>query len=104
MLSRELGPEPRDRTPMSDTSESQTRDAITADVRRALAAEEGGRRWLRRGIFVGVVAPIDPQVELKQVTRPEMGRLMGVYGSHDQPASLVLSSTAGRVVFGLMHE
>lgn len=56
MLSRELGPEPRDRTPMSDTSESQSRAAITEDVRRALAAEEGGRRWLRRGIFLGVIA------------------------------------------------
>lgn len=37
---------------MSDTSQR----AITDDVRRALAAEEGGRRWLRRGIVLGVVA------------------------------------------------
>lgn len=37
---------------MSDTSQR----AITDDVRRALAAEEGGRRWLRRGIILGVVA------------------------------------------------
>jgi len=32
------------------------RAAITDDVRRALAAEEGGRRWLRRGAALGVVA------------------------------------------------
>ena len=32
------------------------RAAITQDVRRALAAEEGGRRWLRRGAALGVVA------------------------------------------------
>ena len=34
------------------------RAAITADVRRALAAEEGGRRWLRRGAMLGVVAAL----------------------------------------------
>jgi HlyD family secretion protein len=32
------------------------RAEITQDVRRALAAEEGGRRWLRRGAALGVVA------------------------------------------------
>ena len=32
--------------------------AITEDVRRALAAEEGGRRWLRRVAAVGVVAAL----------------------------------------------
>jgi HlyD family secretion protein len=32
------------------------RAAITQDVRRALAAEEGGRRWLRRAAALGVVA------------------------------------------------
>jgi HlyD family secretion protein len=32
------------------------RAAITQDVRRALAAEEGGRRWLRRLAALGVVA------------------------------------------------
>src|ERR1051325_4270161 len=32
------------------------RAAITDDVRRALAAEEGGRRWLRRVAALGVVA------------------------------------------------
>jgi len=32
------------------------RAAITEDVRRALAAEEGGRRWLRRVAALGVVA------------------------------------------------
>jgi HlyD family secretion protein len=30
--------------------------AITQDVRRALSAEEGGRRWLRRAAALGVVA------------------------------------------------
>jgi len=32
------------------------RAAITQDVQRALAAEEGGRRWLRRAAALGVVA------------------------------------------------
>jgi HlyD family secretion protein len=32
--------------------------AITEDVRRALAAEEGGRRWLRRLAALGVVAAL----------------------------------------------
>src|SRR5262245_14477113 len=32
--------------------------AITHDVRRALAAEEGGRRWLRRVGVLGVVAAL----------------------------------------------
>jgi HlyD family secretion protein len=32
------------------------RAEITGDVRRALAAEEGGRRWLRRAAALGVVA------------------------------------------------
>lgn len=32
------------------------RAAITEDVRRAIAAEEGGRRWLRRAAALGVVA------------------------------------------------
>ena len=32
--------------------------AITEDVRRALSAEEGGRRWLRRVAAVGVVAAL----------------------------------------------
>lgn len=32
--------------------------AITEDVRRALAAEEGGRRWLRRAAALGVVASL----------------------------------------------
>lgn len=32
------------------------RAAITDDVRRALAAEEGGRRWLRRAVVLGVLA------------------------------------------------
>lgn len=34
------------------------RAAITHDVRRALAAEEGGRRWLRRVAALGVVAAL----------------------------------------------
>ncbi len=34
------------------------RAAITDDVRRALAAEEGGRRWLRRVAALGVVAAV----------------------------------------------
>jgi HlyD family secretion protein len=34
------------------------RAAITEDVRRALAAEEGGRRWLRRVASLGVVAAL----------------------------------------------
>jgi HlyD family secretion protein len=34
------------------------RAAITDDVRRALAAEEGGRRWLRRLAALGVVAAL----------------------------------------------
>jgi HlyD family secretion protein len=34
------------------------RAAITDDVRRALAAEEGGRRWLRRVAALGVVAAL----------------------------------------------
>ena len=34
------------------------RAAITEDVRRALAAEEGGRRWLRRVAALGVVAAL----------------------------------------------
>jgi HlyD family secretion protein len=33
--------------------------AITEDVRRALAAEEGGRRWLRRLAALGVVAALN---------------------------------------------
>jgi len=33
-----------------------TDTAATEELRRALAAEEGGRRWLRRAIAVGVVA------------------------------------------------
>jgi HlyD family secretion protein len=32
------------------------RAAIPQDVRRALEVEEGGRRWLRRGITLGVIA------------------------------------------------
>lgn len=34
------------------------RAAITEDVRRALAAEEGGRRWVRRLVALGVVAAL----------------------------------------------
>src|SRR3954471_18090689 len=34
------------------------RAAITDDVRRALAAEEGGRRWIRRVAALGVVAAL----------------------------------------------
>lgn len=34
------------------------RAAIAEDVRRALSVEEGGRRWLRRGITLGVVAAL----------------------------------------------
>lgn len=34
------------------------RAAIHEDVRKALAAEEGGRRWLRRAVLVGVVASL----------------------------------------------
>ena len=30
--------------------------AASEDLRRALAAEEGGRRWLRRGAVAGVIA------------------------------------------------
>jgi HlyD family secretion protein len=40
----------------NSTPESTQRAAITQDVRRALAAEEGGRRWLRRAAALGVVA------------------------------------------------
>ncbi len=44
-------------SPTTSTTTSPTeRAAITQDVRRALAAEEGGRRWLRRGAALGVVA------------------------------------------------
>jgi HlyD family secretion protein len=32
--------------------------AIHEDVRKALAAEEGGRRWLRRAVLLGVVAAL----------------------------------------------
>jgi len=35
---------------MSDTT------AVTDELRRALAAEEGGRRWLRRGVIAGAIA------------------------------------------------
>ncbi len=38
------------------TQPTTERAAITQDVRRALAAEEGGRRWLRRVAALGVVA------------------------------------------------
>lgn len=34
------------------------RAEITQDVRRALAAEEGGRRWLRRAAVAGVIAAL----------------------------------------------
>lgn len=34
------------------------RAEITQDVRRALAAEEGGRRWLRRAVALGLVATV----------------------------------------------
>jgi hypothetical protein len=33
-----------------------------------------------------------------------MGRLIGSYGAGDKPAVLLLSSTAGRVMFGLLAE
>src|SRR4051812_33848334 len=39
-------------TPMNE------RTAIEQDVRRALAAEEGGGRWLRRLAVLGVVAAL----------------------------------------------
>src|SRR6478735_4191997 len=35
---------------MTDTS------AVTEELRKALAAEEGGRRWLRRGLIAGGIA------------------------------------------------
>src|SRR5262249_56344200 len=47
---------------------------------------------------------IAPEIELRDAQRPEVGRLVGSYGSGDRPASLVLSSTVGRVGFGLASE
>jgi hypothetical protein len=48
---------------------------------------------------------VAPEIELRDAQRPEVGRLIGSYGSAaERPASLVLSSTAGRVVFGLVSE
>jgi putative adhesin len=47
---------------------------------------------------------VDPRVELSQADRPELGRIVGSYGSRDQPALLILSAAAGRVVFGLITE
>jgi hypothetical protein len=45
-----------------------------------------------------------PEVELRDAQRPEVGRLVGSYGDGAEPAALVLSSAAGRVVFGLARE
>jgi hypothetical protein len=47
---------------------------------------------------------IAPEVELREAQRPEVGRLVGSFGVGERPASLVLSSTVGRVVFGLASE
>ncbi len=47
---------------------------------------------------------IAPEVDLRDAARPEVGRLVGSYGAGARPAALVLSSTAGRVVFGLVNE
>ena len=47
---------------------------------------------------------IAPEVELRDAQRPEIGRLLGSYGGGERPATLILSSTAGRVVFGLVNE
>jgi HlyD family secretion protein len=44
------------RPPNDNPSQMTQRAVITHDVRRALAAEEGGRRWLRRAAALGVVA------------------------------------------------
>jgi HlyD family secretion protein len=44
------------RPPNDSPSQMTQRAVITQDVRRALAAEEGGRRWLRRAAALGVVA------------------------------------------------
>jgi hypothetical protein len=45
-----------------------------------------------------------PEVELDDARRSEAGRLDGSYGRAEQPAALVLSSTDGRVLFGLASE
>jgi len=44
---------------------------------------------------------IRPETELRDVMRSEAGRLTGSFGVSDTPAVLLMSSTAGRVVFGL---
>jgi len=44
------------RAPQADPRPMTERAAITDDVGRALSAEEGGRRWLRRVAALGVVA------------------------------------------------
>ncbi|HKA90749.1 MAG TPA: DUF4097 family beta strand repeat-containing protein [Haliangiales bacterium] len=47
-------------------------------------------------------AGIESRVELAHVARPEEGRMIGTYGSNDQPAMVVASSRTGRVLFGLI--
>lgn len=44
--------------PLMPDSSAEGRAAIDRDVRRALAAEEGGRRWLRRVAVLGVVTAL----------------------------------------------
>src|SRR5439155_25027738 len=56
---RSLVREPPGRSPVPPPSRTMTeRAAITEDIRRALAAEEGSRRWLRRVAALGVVAAL----------------------------------------------
>lgn len=42
----------------SPSEKPDEHSAITDDVQRALAAEEGGRRWIRRAVALGVVAAL----------------------------------------------
>jgi Putative adhesin len=44
---------------------------------------------------------VQPEAGLSGLTRTRDGRLMGSFGSGDTPAVLLMSSTAGRVIFGL---
>jgi hypothetical protein len=48
---------------------------------------------------------IDPQLELAEVDRPELGRMVGSYGAaRRRPALLLLSSLSGDVLVGLLTE
>jgi DUF4097 and DUF4098 domain-containing protein YvlB len=47
---------------------------------------------------------VDSRLELSDVTRPEVGRLRGTFGTRKKPAILEVSSTAGNLQLGLMNE